>query len=261
MSDKLDIFQYGEQQVRTVVIAGEPWFVLADLCRVLDIANPRNVASRLDEDEKGVHRVDTLGGSQSVTVVNESGMYQVVLRSDKPEAKQFRWWLTHDVLPTLRKTGRYGSDVDMLAALPSSKLLMLAAEAAERAEAAEAKIAADAPKVHFADAVAASPSTVLVGDLAKILRAQGVAIGANRLFERLRDEGYLIRRAGSDWNMPTQKSMELGLFQIKESTRQSPDGVVHVTKTPKVTGKGQQYFIDRYAPRERGLDFGAAVAS
>lgn len=117
----------------------------------------------------------------------------------------------------------------------------------EHRQALEARVAADAPKVHFADAVATSTTTILVGDLAKILRSNGVNIGANRLFERLRDEGYLIRRKGTDWNMPTQRAMDLGLFEIKESTHQQPDGTVRITKTPKVTGKGQQYFINRYA--------------
>lgn len=119
----------------------------------------------------------------------------------------------------------------------------------EQRQALEARVAADAPKVHFADAVATSDTTILVGDLAKILRGNGADVGANRLFALLRDEGYLIRRQGSDWNMPTQRSMELGLFQIKESTHQQPDGTVRITKTPKVTGKGQQYFVSRYALR------------
>lgn len=119
----------------------------------------------------------------------------------------------------------------------------------EQRQALEARVAADAPKVHFADAVATSDSTILVGELAKILKGNGADVGANRLFALLRDEGYLIRRQGSDWNMPTQRSMELGLFQIKESTHQQPDGTVRITKTPKVTGKGQQYFVSRYALR------------
>ncbi len=254
----LDVFQYGEHQVRTVMVGDEPWFVTTDVAAVLGYRDAYNLTRRLDDDEKGTHSASTPGGTQMVGIISEAGLYTAILGSQVPNAKAFKRWVTHDVLPTLRRTGRYGSDVDMLASLPSSQLLSLAAEAAKRAEVAEAKIAADAPKVHFADAVAASPSTVLVGDLAKILRAQGVQIGANRLFQQLRDEGYLIRREGSDWNMPTQKSMELGLFQIKESTRQSPDGVVHVTKTPKVTGKGQQYFIDRYAPRDGVLVIGVA---
>lgn len=255
-----DVFRYGDDEVRTVLIDGEPWFVAGDLACILGYSSTAAMTRTLDEDEKGVHSLHTLGGEQQVTIINEPGMYSAVLRSRVQGAKQFRWWLTHDVLPTLRKTGRYGSDVDMLAALPSAKLLRLAAEAAERAEALEAKIAEDAPKVHFAEAVAASPTTILVGDLAKILRGNGVLVGARRLFERLRAEGYLIRRVGSDWNMPTQKSMELGLFEIKESTRQSPDGVVHVTKTPKVTGKGQQYFIERYRTDDGVLDLGAVTS-
>ncbi|VXB76564.1 phage regulatory protein/antirepressor Ant [Pseudoclavibacter sp. 8L] len=131
------------------------------------------------------------------------------------------------------------------------------ASSVEARSALEAKVAADAPKVHFADAVAASPTTILIGELAKILRGNGVLIGQNRLFERLREEGYLIARRGSDRNMPTQKSMELGLFEIKESTRQQPDGSVLVSKTTKVTGRGQQYFIDRYRP-SNGLDLDVA---
>lgn len=136
-------------------------------------------------------------------------------------------------------------------AVPQSLPEALRAYAAEveQREALEAKVAADAPKVHFAEAVAASPSTILIGELAKILRGNGIEIGQNRLFAQLRDEGFLIRRPGSDWNMPTQRAMDLGLFKIKESTQQNPDGSVRVSKTTKVTGKGQQYFIDRYAPR------------
>lgn len=249
MSNNIVPFEYHGREVRTLTIDGEPWFVLTDLCRVLDIANARNVAARLDDDQKGVRLLDTPGGRQNLTVVSEAGMYEVVLRSDKPEAVAFRRWITSDVLPTIRKTGRYGSDVDMLAHLPSSQMLQLAAEAAKRAEEAEAQIERDKPKVLFADSVAASKSTVLVGELAKILRANGVEVGQNRMFELLRQEGYLIKREGSDWNMPTQKSMELGLFEIKETAVTHSDGHVSVSKTPKVTGRGQQYFINRYARR------------
>lgn len=256
----IDVFHYGEHQVRTVVIDGDPWFVLADLCRVLEIGNPRAVAARLDEDERNtVSLADGIRrGNPNVTVVNEPGMYQVVLRSDKPEAKQFRWWLTHDVLPALRKTGRYGSDVEMLAALPSSKLLALAAQAAERAEELEAQIEADAPKVLFANAVAASEGSILVRALANILKQNGVDIGQNRLYERLRDEGYLCK-TGESWNRPTQRSMEMGLFEVIERTVQGSDGAPAVTLTTKVTGKGQQYFVERYAARDGVLSM--AVAS
>ena len=106
--NELQVFNYGEIPVRTVMIDGEPWWVLADVCRVLNITNHKNVAARLDEDEKGVHLMDTPGGNQKMSIINESGLYKVILRSDKPEAKAFTRWVTHEVLPTIRKTGSYG---------------------------------------------------------------------------------------------------------------------------------------------------------
>ncbi|WP_336991087.1 phage antirepressor [Leucobacter sp. VD1] len=261
MSSQIVPFDFGEHHVRVVLIDGEPWFVLADLCRVLSIGNPSEVTRRIreslgDDALSLTEVIDSLGRKQSATTVSEAGMYEVVIRSDKPEAVAFRRWITSEVLPQIRRTGSYS----VQAALSEDEIVHQAlAITARRVEQLEAKITADAPKVHFAEAVAASPSTILVGDLAKILRANGAAFGANRLFEKLRADGYLIRRRGSDWNMPTQKSMELGLFEIKESTRQHPDGHVLLTKTPKVTGKGQQYFIEKYAALDQ-LDLGGAAA-
>lgn len=194
----MDVFRYGEHEVRTVLIEGEPWFVLVDLCRVLDIANPSMVASRLDEDERNTVRLaeGIRRGNPNVTVVNEAGMYQVVLRSDKPEAKRFRWWLTHDVLPTLRKTGRYGSDVEMLTALPSSKLLLLASEAAERAEAAETRLAIDAPKARSWDVLADASGTYTVSDAGKLLASGGVSTGPRQIFAQMADARWLFKRGG-----------------------------------------------------------------
>lgn len=246
-----DIFRYGEHEVRTVVVNGEPWFVLTDLARVLEIAAPGRLAARLDEDVRQTHTLPTAGGLQQMVIVSESGMYEVVLRSDKPEARQFRWWITHEVLPSIRKRGMYATPAatEAMLADPDVMIQALTALKAERAARAQAEetIAANAPKVLFADAVATSESTILVGDLAKILRGNGVEIGANRLFALLREDGFLIRRQGSDWNMPTQRAMELGLFKIKETAVTHSDGHVTVSKTPKVTGKGQQYFISKYA--------------
>ncbi|QZY52893.1 phage antirepressor [Leucobacter tenebrionis] len=258
MSSQIVPFDFGEHHVRVVLVEGEPWFVLTDLARVLDIAAVGRLASRLDEGVRQTHTLPTPGGAQKMILVSEAGMYEVVIRSDKPEAAAFRRWITSEVLPQIRRTGSYNAQP----ALTEDEIVHQAlAITARRVEQLEAKITADAPKVHFAEAVAASPSTILVGDLAKILRANGAAFGANRLFEKLRADGYLIRRRGSDWNMPTQKSMELGLFEIKESTRQHPDGHVLLTKTPKVTGKGQQYFIEKYAPQDQlALDLGGAAA-
>lgn len=243
MSNSIVPFNFEEHQVRVVAIDGEPWFVLADLCKVLEIVNVGNAAARLDDELKGVHSADTLGGRQDVTVVSEPGMYEVVLLSRKPEAKAFKRWITSEVLPTIRKTGSFG----VAPALSEQEIVHQALQITVRqVKELEAKVAEDAPKVLFADSVAASRSTVLVGELAKILRGNGVEIGQNRLFERLRDEGYLIKRQGSDWNMPTQYAMELGLFEIKETAVTHSDGHVTVSKTPKVTGKGQAYFVNRY---------------
>jgi anti-repressor protein len=238
-------FAFDGTTVRVITEQGEPRFVLADLCRVLGVNNGRMVASRLDDDVKGVSQIDTLGGRQSVTTVTEAGMYDVVVRSDSPAAKPFRRWVTHEVLPAIRKAGSYA----VTPALPQDYATALRALAAE-VEAKgvlEAKVEADAPKVLFADAVATSHTDILVGELAKILRGNGVQVGGTRLFEWLRRDGYLIRREGTDWNMPTQRSMELGLFRIKETAITHSDGHTSVSKTPKVTGKGQAYFVNRYA--------------
>lgn len=241
----LNVFQFAGQQVRTVLVEGELWFVAVDVARILDLSNPRSSLALLDDDERGVHGVDTLGGLQLVTTINESGLYSLTLRSRKDEAKAFKRWVTGTVLPEIRLTGQYSATP----ALPRSyaEALRELASTVEQNAALEAKITADAPKVVFADAVATSQTDILVGDLAKILRGNGVELGANRLFARLRDEGYLIRRTGSDWNMPTQRSMELELFRVKETAITHSDGHVSVSKTPKVTGKGQAYFINRYA--------------
>lgn len=255
----LDIFQYEGQQVRTVVIDGEPWFVAADVAAILGYAVAKDMTRTLDDDEKGGRLVPTPGGEQMMTVVSEAGLFKALIQRQtgrmaddrkRAQVKSFQRWVTHDVLPTIRKTGRYGSDVDMLAQLPSSQLLALAAEAAKRAEQAEQQLEEARPKVLFADSVAASKSTILVRELATLLKQNGVDIGQNRLYERLREEGYLIKRSGSDWNMPTQRAMELGLFEVTERTRQAPNGEPQIDKTTRVTGKGQQYFINRYARRE-----------
>ncbi|HEX7349631.1 phage antirepressor [Brachybacterium sp.] len=243
-------FQYGAHEVRTLSVDDEPWFVLADLCRILDISNARNVASRLADDMKGVRSVDTPGGVQQMTTVSEAGMYSVVMRSDKPQSEPFRRWVTSDVLPAIRKHGGYLTPAAVEEALADPDTIIrlatsLKEERAARAE-LEAQRTADAPKVLFADAVSTSQSTILVGDLAKILRGNGVDIGATRLFAVLRETGYLINRKGTDWNSPTQKAMDLGLFRIKETAVTHSDGHVTVNKTPKVTGKGQTYFVERF---------------
>ena len=250
MATDIQIFkneQFG--QIRVVERDGEPWFVAVDICGALDIANSRDALTRIDEDEKGVALTDTLGGAQEVAVVNEPGLYSLVLGSRKSEARAFKRWITHDVIPAIRKTGMYATPatVEAILANPDTMIQVLQAFKDEREQrlALETRVVADAPKVAFADAVETSTDSCLVGQLAKIIRQNGYEIGANRLFEYLRKEGYLCR-AGSNRNMPTQRSMEAGWFEVKESVLENPDGSIRVVRTPKVTGKGQIYFVNKF---------------
>ena len=245
----IQIFNYNSVEVRTIQNDGEPWFVLKDVCNVLHIGNSRDVVARLDQDEKGVGQIETLGGKQEMTIINESGLYNVILRSDKPEAKPFRKWVTSEVLPTIRRHGMYATPdtVEKMLADPDTTIKLLETIKQERAArlALEAKAEADKPKVLFADAVSASHTSILVGDLAKLLRQNGVEIGQNRLFRFLREKGYLCSH-GERYNLPTQRSMDRGWFQVKETTINQPNGSVRITRTVKVTGKGQQYFINLF---------------
>ena len=245
----IQIFNYNSVEVRTIQNDGEPWFVLKDVCNVLHIGNSRDVVARLDQDEKGVGQIDTLGGKQEMTIINESGLYNVILRSDKPEAKPFRKWVTSVVLPTIRRHGMYATPdtVEKMLADPDTTIKLLETIKQERAArlALEAQAEADKPKIIFADAVSASHTSILVGDLAKLLRQNGVEIGQNRLFSFLREKGYLCSQ-GERYNLPTQRSMDRGWFQVKETTINQPNGSVRITRTVKVTGKGQQYFINLF---------------
>ena len=244
------IFNYNSVEVRTIQKDGEPWFVLRDVCNVLGLGTPARVAERLDTDEVSqTHITDSMGRQQEMTIINESGLYNVILRSDKPEAKPFRKWVTSEVLPTIRRHGMYATPdtVEKMLADPDTTIKLLETIKQERAArmALEAKAEADKPKVLFADAVSASHSSILVGDLAKLLRQNGVEIGQNRLFRFLREKGYLCSH-GERYNLPTQRSMDRGWFQVKETTINQPDGSIRITRTVKVTGKGQQYFINMF---------------
>ena len=248
---ELQIFrneQFGE--IRTTVQNGEPWFVAADVCKALDIENNRKATNRLDDDEKSDVTLSDGSQMRHMTAVNEAGLYSLVLGSRKPEAKAFKRWITHEVLPTIRRTGGYVNSAEAfiehyLPHADESTRTMFRAQL-KAIEELNAKIEADKPKVLFADAVSSSDTTILVGEMAKILKQNGVDIGQKRFFEWLRQNGYLIKRKGSEWNMPTQRSMELGLFEIKESTHLDGNGCNVTTKTPKITGKGQQYFIGEF---------------
>lgn len=249
--NQLQVFNNTEfGQVRTMVINGSPWFVAKDVCECLGLTKHRDAVSRLDGDERGSVEVDTLGGTQQMAAVNEYGLYSLVLSSRKPSAKAFKRWITHEVIPAIRKHGAYMTGETLEQALTSPDFLIrLATELKTEQEArrlAEQKIEADKPKVLFADSVAASHGSILVGELAKLLNQNGIDIGQNRLFNWLRKNGYLICRKGTDYNMPTQRSMEMQLFSIKETAITHSDGHVSISKTVKVTGKGQLYFVNKF---------------
>ena len=249
--NNLQIFnndQFG--QIRTTVKDGAPLFVAADVCRALEISNSRMATERLDDDEKGVISTDTPGGTQKMTAVTESGLYALVLGSRKPEAKAFKRWITHEVLPTIRQTGGYVSNeqkfVETYLPFADANTKALFGQTLAQLRAANEQLEQQKPKVLFADAVSAAHTSILVGELAKLLKQNGVDIGQHRLFQYLRENGYLIKRRGTDYNMPTQYAMERGWFEIKETAITHGDGHTSVNKTPKVTGKGQQYFINLF---------------
>lgn len=244
--NELQVFKNQEfGSVRTLVINSEPWFVGRDVAEVLGYKKPENaIANHVDDDDKTTTLIQGIGSNykSKTMIINESGLYSLVLSSKLPSAKKFKRWVTSEVLPALRKTGQY-----QVKELSGSELMAKALIEAQNVLAAKDKqIEEMKPKVVFADAVATSHTSILVGELAKILKQNGIDMGQKRLFAWLREKGYLIKRQGTDYNMPTQKAMELGLFEIKEGSYVNGSGVNITTKTPKITGKGQQYFINKF---------------
>lgn len=235
--------------IRTIEKDGEPWFVGKDVATILGYAKPLNaLATHIDEDDSLKQGLtDNMGRMQETIFINESGLYSLVLSSKLPTAKKFKRWVTNEVIPSIRKHGAYMTPETLEKVLLSPDTLMQLAQnlkdEQEKRRVLETKIEQDKPKVLFSDAVASAKTSILIGELAKLLKQNGVDIGQNRLFEWMRQNGYLIRRQGSDYNMPTQRSMEQGLFEIKETTVVHADGHTHINKTPKVTGKGQAYFV------------------
>lgn len=235
--------------VRVIERDGTPWFVAKDVCDALGYSNARDAVARHCKT-KGVVKHDTLGGRQELSIIPEPDLYRLIMHSKLPAAEKFEEWVVGDVLPSIRQHGGYLTPATLEAALtdPDTIIRLATSLKAEREKriALEARSEADRPKVVFADSIAVSHSTILVGELAKLIKqATGRDMGQRRMFDWLRDNGYLHKR-GSDRNMPTQRSMELGLFVIKEGARIGSGGECHITKTAKVTGKGQIYFVNKF---------------
>ena len=244
--NELQIFESREfGQIRTVTKDNEPMFCLMDICKALAIKNATDVVKRLEDDE--VTRFNLGSRNGETNFVTESGLYAVILRSDKPNAKKFRKWVTSEVLPSIRKSGGYIAGQEQMsdAELMAKALLVAQKQIEERNK----QIEVMKPKAIFADAVATSKTSILVGDLAKLICQNGYQIGQKRLFEWLRQNGYLIK-SGNSYNMPMQRYVEQGLFEVKESNVQNPDGSVRITRTTKVTGKGQVYFVNKFLGKE-----------
>lgn len=245
--------------IRTIDKGGEPWFVGKDVANALGFTNSRDaISTHVFLEDRGVDSIDTPGGNQKMTVINESGVYALVFGSRLTTAKKFKHWVTSEIIPSIRKHGAYMTPETLEKVLLSPDTLIQLAQnlkaEQEKRMALEVKMEEQKPKVLFAESVEAAKTSILIGELAKLLKQNGINIGQNRLFEWLRNNGYLIRRQGSDYNMPTQRAMEMGLFEIKETTITHSDGHIHVSKTPKVTGKGQVYFVNLFVSGRAKID-------
>lgn len=265
MNNEIQKFDFRGASLRTLTDeAGEPWFVAKDVCDILELNNVTEALRPLDDDEKSNFRNSEVAqnGGRAPLIISEPGLYKLIMRSRKLEAKEFQRWVTHEVLPQIRRTGGYipttDADDDMTILAKAVMIGQRTMEAQKRKIAAQqTRIVELEPKARSADAVAASDGTCLVGELAKMLRQNGMDIGQKRLFRLLQADGYL-GKSGSNRNVPTQRAMDLGLFRIKETTVTHADGHTTVSRTPKVTGKGQRYFIDRYWGRAQpSLEAGA----
>lgn len=240
--------------IRTTTISNEPYFVGKDVAEILGYAKPENaIATHVDSEDKTTTLIQGTGSNykSNAVVINESGLYSLILSSKLPTAKKFKHWVTSEVLPSIRANGGYIAGQETLSddELIAKALIMAQNKIVER-DKRIAELNEDnermRPKEIFADAITASKTSILVGELAKILKGNGIDMGQNRLFAWLRDKGYLIKRQGTDYNMPTQRSMELKLFEVKEGSYVDGSGVNKITKTTKVTGKGQEYFINKF---------------
>lgn len=242
MNNEIQKFDFKGAALRTLTDeAGEPWFVLKDCMSILDLGNPTETVKMFDKDEFSTTEViDSIGRRQQTYIISEPGLYCLVMKSRKPEAKEFQRWVTHEVLPSIRKHGGYMAGQERMTPeqMALASMRWLQSKVDEQAK----QLKAQEGKVLFANAVETARPSILVGDFAKILKSNGIDIGPRRLFAWLREHGWLIKAKGSSWNMPTQKAMDLHLFEVKETTISHSDGHTTINKTPKMTGKGQTYF-------------------
>lgn len=242
--NEMAIFSFEEQKIRTVVEDGAIYWVAKDVATILGYSNLSDAISRHCKGVAKRYPLSTPGGVQELRIIGEPDLYRLIASSKLPEAERFERWIFEEVLPSIRRTGGYiSAQPDETPEQIMAKAILIAQDTIARQH---VQIEEYRPKALFADAVSASHTSILVGELAKLLRQNGVEIGQNRLFAELREDGFLIKRQGTDYNMPTQRSMEMGLFEIKERAFSDPNGAVRITKTPKVTGKGQVYFVNRY---------------
>lgn len=242
MNNEIQKFDFKGAALRTLTDeAGEPWFVLKDCMSILDLGNPTETVKMFDKDEFSTTEViDSIGRRQQTYIISEPGLYRLVMKSRKPEAKEFQRWVTHEVLPSIRKHGGYMAGQERMTPeqMALASMRWLQSKVDEQAK----QLKAQEGKVLFANAVETARTSILVGDFAKILKSNGIDIGPRRLFAWLSEHGWLIKAKGSSWNMPTQKAMDLHLFEVKETTISHSDGHTTINKTPKMTGKGQTYF-------------------
>lgn len=249
-------FIFEGKQVRTLLIDNKPYFVGKDVADVLGYKNgSRDINTHVDDEDKLKYQIGTAGQMREQLIITESGVYSLILSSKLPAAKRFKHWVTSDVLPSIRREGAYVTPQTAYEWMAEPDNMIKFLEKYKSAQQEVRRLHDEnqvmQPKALFADAVSVSSTSILVGDLAKLLKQNGVDIGANRLFQWLRDKHYLISQKGTGWNMPTQRAMELELFKVKETSIQHADGHVTVNKTPKVTGKGQQYFINKFLNDEQ----------
>lgn len=240
--NNLQLFNFENNQLRTLLINNEPWFLGKDVADILEYTNTaKAIRDHVDEEDKLTERIVLSGQNREVIFINESGLYSLVLSSKLPSAKRFKHWVTSEVLPQIRKTGSYATPQLTGEELMAKALI----EAKSVLERQNKQIIEMKPKALFADTVAASDSSILVGQEAKLISQSGCKMGQNRFFAWLRENGYLCSK-GENYNMPTQKSREMDLIEIKIRTVTNPDGSVRETKTPVITGKGQIYFINKF---------------